>query len=70
MDIVKYLKRNKLLIDGQEVHLQNINYERLYIMFTSIIQYERLNRLRGIMSQNTKGDLSMYEIYYEGQRKK
>ena len=64
MDVVNYLQNNEITIGETKLDFESINYERLYVMFTSFLHLEHLNRLRGLPSDAfTKGSKVINEYY-------
>ena len=71
MDVVKFLQTNEITIGDHTFDFSSINYERLYVMFTSFLHLEHLNRLRGLPSDAyTKATKTINEYYEERSMKK
>ena len=69
IDIINYLNNNQLIINDQAIELSGINYDRLNIMFTSLIHFEQLGKLRGIKEDIEKEANKTLDEFCQRQKK-
>ena len=66
MDVVNYLKSNKVKLLNEELDFSSINYERLYVMFNNLVQNEKLYKLANLPSDTfNKASRILNEFYEE-----